>query len=305
MVERIKPIGFFIRIMMSKSPFTNFLSLVKFSHTLFALPFALVGFFIAIEFSTHSFDLILLLKVMLCMVFARNSAMAFNRYVDRDIDAANKRTAKTREIPRGIIKPKNALIFVLINCLLFVAVCYTINSICFYLSPIALAVILGYSYTKRFTVLCHLILGLGLSLAPIGAYLAVTGNFSSLPILLALSVFFWVAGFDLIYALQDEEFDRKMNLHSIPAKIGKKNTLYLSAIFHLFTSVFMILFSLEAQANKVFWIGSIGFILLLIYQHLLVKPNDLSKVNLAFFTTNGIASIIFSIFVIGSFYLPQ
>lgn len=288
---------------MNKSSINNFLSLVKFSHTLFALPFALVGYFLGIEFSTHTFDFFLLIKVLLCMVFARNAAMAFNRYVDRKIDAANQRTAKLREIPRGVIPPKNALIFVIVNCILFVSVCYTINPICFYLSPVALMVILGYSYTKRFTALCHLILGLGLSLAPIGAYLAVTGNFALLPLYLSFAVFFWVAGFDLIYALQDEEFDRKMKLHSIPAKIGSKNALYLSATFHLISSIFILIFSYKAEAHALFWTGSISFILLLFYQHLLVKPNDLSKVNLAFFTTNGIASIIFSIFVIASFYI--
>jgi len=288
---------------MKNSPVSNFLSLIKFSHTLFALPFALIGYFLAIEFSVYTFDWILLVKVILCMVFARSAAMAFNRYIDRDIDKANERTAEVREIPKGVISPRNALIFVIINAALFVTTTYFINSICFFLSPIALAITLGYSYTKRFTALCHLILGVGLSFAPIGAYLAVTGTFAWLPLYFSFAVLFWVAGFDLIYSLQDEEFDKSMGLNSIPSVIGKKASLSLSVFFHLITASFILYASYAAEANTFFWLGSIVFIALLFYQHLLVKPNDLSKVNLAFFTTNGIASVIFSIFVIVSFYL--
>lgn len=237
------------------------------------------------------------------MVFARSAAMAFNRYIDRDIDKANERTAQVREIPKGVISPKAALIFVIINAGLFVATTYFINSICFYLSPIALLVVLGYSYTKRFTALCHLILGLGLSLAPIGAYLAVVGSFAWLPLYFSFAVFFWVSGFDMIYALQDEGFDRKMSLHSIPVALGAKGTLRLSIFFHLLTAFFILWASYRAEANWLFWLGSLIFIALLGYQHTLVKHNDLSKVNLAFFTTNGLASVIFSIFVIASFYI--
>lgn len=256
----------------------------------------------AIEFSVHNFELNLLIKVILCMVFARNAAMAFNRYIDRNIDAVNERTAAVREIPKGIIKPQSALIFVIINAALFLLVTYFINTICFLLAPIALLIILGYSYTKRFTALCHLILGLGLALAPIGAYLAVTGNFAWLPLYLSFAVFFWVAGFDLIYSLQDDQFDKKMNLHSIPSKIGRVNALRLSIVFHMFTAFFIVITAFQAEASILFWIGTWLFIGLLAYQHFLVKSNDLSKVNIAFFTTNGIASLIFSIFVIGSFY---
>jgi 4-hydroxybenzoate polyprenyltransferase len=257
----------------------------------------------AIEFSVYSFEWTLFVKVLLCMVFARSAAMAFNRYIDRDIDAANERTAVEREIPRGVVSPKAALIFVIVNSALFIATTYFINDICFYLSPLALLVVLGYSYTKRFTALCHLFLGLGLSLAPIGADLAVVGSFATLPVLLSIAVLFWVSGFDLIYALQDENFDRKMSLHSIPVALGAKGTLILSALFHSITAAIVLWITVKAEANLYFWLGSIIFILLLTYQHLIVKPNDLSKVNRAFFTTNGIASVIFSIFVISSFYL--
>jgi len=237
------------------------------------------------------------------MVFARSAAMAFNRYIDRDIDKANERTAEVREIPNGSIAPRSALIFVIINCALFIATTFFINDLCFYLSPIALLVVLGYSLTKRFTALCHLVLGIGLALAPIGAYLAVTGSFAWLPLYFSFAVLFWVAGFDMIYALQDEEFDKEMGLNSIPAKIGRKATLNLSILFHAITAGYLISAAYQADAGLLFWIGTAIFISLLIYQHLIVKPNDLSKVNLAFFTTNGIASVIFSIFVILSFYL--
>ena len=166
----------------------KYLSLVKFSHTIFAMPFALIGFFLAAR--SNEFEWILLLYVVLCMIFARSAAMAFNRYIDRDIDAANSRTAQVREIPNGSIKANSALIFVIINCLLFIGTTYLINPLCLALSPVALLVILGYSYTKRFTALCHLILGLGLALAPIGAYLAVSGEFNIIPLLFSAAVLF-------------------------------------------------------------------------------------------------------------------
>nr|MBC7613163.1 UbiA family prenyltransferase [Pseudopedobacter sp.] len=202
----------------------KYLSLVTFSHTIFAMPFAFIGFFLAINTTSASFSWLKLGLMILCMVFARNAAMAFNRYLDRDIDAKNPRT-KQRDIPAGRITAKNALLFTIINCFLFIGATWFINLLCFFLSPIALIVVLGYSITKRFTALCHLVLGLGLSLAPIGAYLVVTGEFALLPILFSLAVLCWVSGFDIIYALQDEDFDRVENLHSIPSYLGKKNAL--------------------------------------------------------------------------------
>ena len=232
------------------------------------------------------------------MIFARSAAMAFNRYIDRDIDKANERTATVREIPNGTIKPKSALLFVIVNCVLFIATTYFINPLCFYLSPIALLVVLGYSLTKRFTALCHLVLGIGLSLAPIGAYLAVTGKFDWLPLFFSFAVLFWVSGFDIIYALQDEEFDKQQKLHSIPVLLGTKNALMLSNFLHVLTASFILFAGYYGELSLIYWIGSGIFISLLFYQHILVKPNDLSKVNLAFFTTNGIASVVFSIFVL-------
>ncbi len=281
----------------SAKTITNYLSLVKFSHTIFALPFAVIGYFLALTAKHKSFELKLFLFVILCMVFARSAAMAFNRFIDRKFDEQNERTV-VREIPAGIIKPSNALIFVIINCLLFIGTTYFINPLCFFLSPVALVVILGYSLTKRFTALCHLVLGVGLSLSPIGAYLAVTGKFDWLPLFFSFTVLFWVSGFDIIYALQDEEFDKSKNLKSIPVWLGTKGALMLSNILHLVSASFVLYAGWFAQFNMWYWIGAALFIGLLIYQHSIVKPNDLSKVNLAFATTNGIASMVFAFFVL-------
>lgn len=275
----------------------NYLSLIKFSHTIFAMPFAVIGFLLAVILREADFDWLLFVKVLLCMVFARSAAMAFNRYIDRKFDEANPRTA-VREIPAGIISPGAALAFVIISSALFIATTYFINPICFYLSPVALLVILGYSLTKRFTALCHVVLGIGLALAPIGAYLAVTGKFDLLPLLFSFTVLFWVSGFDIIYALQDEEFDRSKKLHSIPVMLGKKGALLLSRFLHLCSASLVVFAGIYAEFDLWYWLGAVAFIGLLIYQHTLVKPHDLSRVNLAFGTTNGIASVIFAVFVI-------
>lgn len=284
--------------------FRHYLSLIKFSHTIFALPFALIGYALAIKETTLTteFKVKLLSLVVLCMVFARSAAMAFNRFIDRKIDAKNPRTA-TREIPAGIIAEKKALYFVIINGVLFIATTFFINPICFYLSPIALFTILFYSYTKRFTSLCHFVLGIGLSLAPIGAYLAVTGEFALLPILFSFSVFTWVAGFDIMYALQDEAFDKTEQLYSIPSQLGVHNALKLSVIVHFITACLIVSIGLYSNFHPMYWIGACIFNILLVYQHLIVKPNDLIRINLAFGTTNGVASIVFAFFTILSIYL--
>ena len=313
----------------------SYLSLIKFSHTIFAMPFALIGFFLGlvnssknrIDFSlvqqrlspesymdrtTNTYvDIYIrwvnplyvkLILIILCMIFARSAAMAFNRYLDWKFDAKNPRTA-VREIPSGVITPKNALIFTVVSCVLFVVTCFFINRLCFYLSPLALAVVLGYSYTKRFTPFCHLILGLGLSLAPIGAYLAVTGQFTLLPILFSIAVLFWVSGFDIIYALQDEEFDKSQELYSIPAWLGKTKALRLSEFFHFVSAVAVVFAGIYADFGWLYWTGTAVFTGMLFYQHSVVKPNDLRKVNLAFMTANGIASVVFAIFVIADLFV--
>jgi 4-hydroxybenzoate polyprenyltransferase len=293
----------------------SYLSLIKFSHTIFAMPFALIGFFLGMMiwgFSVvpggHSViypwkEIIkLFILVILCMVFARSAAMAFNRYLDRSFDAKNPRTS-IREIPAGVINANNVLLFTIANCVLFIACCFFINKLCFYLSPVALLVVLGYSYTKRFTALCHLILGLGLSLAPIGAYLAVTGRFDLLPILFSLTVLFWVSGFDIIYALQDEEFDKENKLYSMPAWLGKGKALIVSELLHVFSAVCVVLAGWLGSFGWLYWLGATIFIGMLIYQHSIVKPNDLKRVNIAFMTANGIASVVFAIFVIADLFL--
>jgi 4-hydroxybenzoate polyprenyltransferase len=275
----------------------NYFSLVKFSHTVFALPFAVIGFFLGVKHTGSPPNWTLFVKVLLCMVFARTSAMAFNRFADREVDAENART-RSREIPSGVIRPAAALTLVILSALLFIITTYTINTLCFYLSPVAITVVLGYSLTKRFTALCHFILGLGLSLAPIGAYLSVTGEFNPLPLLFSACVLMWVSGFDIIYALQDEDFDKQHKLFSIPAAVGKKTALMISNVAHALSGILIIIAGAYASLGILYWIGAAVFIALLIYQHTLVKPNDLRKINVAFFTTNGIASVVFAIFVL-------
>ena len=274
----------------------KYLSLIKFSHTIFALPFAVIGFFLAYPENNISF--LTFIYVILCMIFARSAAMAFNRYVDRDIDAINPRTSEIREIPSKKINPSSALIFVILNSILFIITTFLINQLCFILSPIALIIILGYSYTKRFTFLCHFILGIGLSLSPIGAYLAVTETFDILPIYFSTIVLFWVAGFDIIYSLQDENFDTENNLNSIPVYLGKKNALLFSRFLHFISFLILIFIGNRYNFGMYYLIGGAIFSSLLFYQHTLVKYDDLKKVNIAFFTTNGIASVVFGFFVI-------
>ena len=305
----------------SMKKLNHYFSLIKFAHTVFAMPFALIGFFLGIKalsdprnidqrpspgwhitVLTPGSSIFKFLLVLLCMVFARSAAMAFNRWLDASYDKKNPRTA-AREIPAGIIKSSNAFWFVAISCVAFVICCWFINLLCFYLSFIALFVILFYSYTKRFTALCHLVLGLGLSLAPIGSYIAVTGTFALLPLLFSVTVLCWVSGFDIIYALQDEEFDRLQQLHSIPAALGKTRALRISELLHILSAAAVIFAGFYGQFGRLYWTGVAVFSSLLIYQHLLVKPTDLSKVNMAFFTTNGIASIVFGGFVVLDLYM--
>ncbi len=282
---------------------SQYFKMVKFAHSIFALPFALVGFFMALHLNHLSFDYFKLIYIVLAMVFARNAAMGFNRYLDRNIDRENERT-RSREVASGVISERNALIFILANVALFMATSFLINILAFWLSPVALLVVLGYSFTKRFTALCHLVLGLGLALAPIGAYISVTGSFNNIvPILISFVVLFWTAGFDIIYALQDEQFDRQQQLHSIPTLVGAKRALIISRLLHVSSAILMLASGWLMNANLWYFVGAISFISLLLRQHLLVKHNDLSKVDAAFFTSNGIASVVFAFFCILSFYL--
>ena len=287
----------------------NYLSLIKFSHTIFAMPFALIGFVLGlrdhfIHQTTVNQVWLKFILVLVCMTTARSTAMAFNRYLDRHFDKLNPRTA-IREIPAGIIKAEKALVFISINMAIFITATFFINSICFYLSPVALFVILFYSYTKRFTYLCHLVLGIGLSLAPIGAYLAVTGSFAILPLLFSFAVIFWVSGFDIIYALQDIDFDQSQSLYSIPSQWDLKQSLSISRVLHFLSASLVIAAYFVGEFHYLYLLGLLIFIGMLIYQQSIVKPYDLSKVNLAFMTANGIASIVFSVFVIGAMLIQM
>jgi len=281
---------------------TDYFSLVKINHTIFSLPFAMIGFSLAMKDKSENLSFRLLLLVILCVLFARNSAMGFNRYVDREFDKKNPRTALL-ELPREIIRPRSALLFVIINAALFVLTTSFLNLVCLLLSPIALLVVLGYSLTKRFTYLSHLFLGLGLALAPIGAYLAVTARFDLLPVLSSFIVIFWVAGFDILYALQDIDFDKSENLRSLPVILGKRNALVLSAFFHFIAIAIVVWAGFLGDFGYLYWIGTGIFTILLTYEHLIVKPSDISKVTLAFATLNGVASVIYACFVIADIFL--
>ncbi|MGN0002275.1 MAG: UbiA-like polyprenyltransferase [Sphingobacterium composti] len=273
----------------------KYMSLVLFAHSIFALPFAFIGFFLAINTTDFKFEWSLLALMLVCMVTARNAAMAFNRYLDRDIDALNPRTA-VRDIPAGRISPNQALAFTIINSLVFIIATYFINPMCLALSPVALFVVLFYSYMKRISPLCHLVLGLGLGLAPVGAYMVVTGQFHIVPILYGLAVLTWVSGFDIIYALQDEEFDRENGLNSIPANFGGAKALKISEVLHVLSFILIVLPAFYIDVGLLYYIGIVFYGALLIYQHRIVSLTDLSRVDRAFMTTNGIASVVFAVF---------
>ena len=278
---------------------SKYLRLVKFSHTIFAMPFALVAFAYALWSSDAEFSWWLLLQVVLCMVFARNVAMGFNRWADRDIDKDNPRTA-SREIPSGQISPRNALAFVIINALLFVATASTINLLTALLSPVALAVVMFYSYCKRFTSLAHLVLGLSLAIAPAGAYIAVTGTLTFAPCLLSLVVLTWTGGFDIIYALQDAAFDRERGLHSIPSRFSVATSLYISIALHCVSVAALILFASYLPQGWLLWCGVALFTAILVAEHILVTPTRQRSIGIAFGTLNGLASLTLALFVIAN-----
>lgn len=269
-------------------------SLVKFQHTIFALPFAMIGYTLAIMLPEYSFSWLLLFQILGCMVFARNTAMGFNRWADRKIDAENPRTAG-REIPSGKIKPIWVVIFVIVNAILFVAIAYTINMLCFLLSFPALALLLGYSYTKRFTSLCHFILGLSLAIAPTAAYISVTGTFAPAPIILSAIVFLWCSGFDILYSVSDEQFDKSHNIHSVPMLMGLNGAFIFSAVLHFLVLPLLVVFYFVANMGWIYIVGAAIFTLLLIYQHIIVTPSDYKRLNAAFFTSNGVASLVFAV----------
>ncbi len=264
------------------------LDMIKFEHTIFALPFAIMSAFIASD-GMPAPDI--LFWILLAMIGARSCAMAFNRLADSGFDGANPRTA-ARAIPAGRITKRAVWVFTVVSAALLVLAAYKLNPLAFALSPVALAVIVGYSYSKRWTILSHFWLGLSISIAPIGAWIAITGTLGWPPMLLGLAVLLWIGGFDIIYACQDYEFDRKHGLFSIPARYGKQRALRLSSTLH--AMMVGVLIGVTAITNLgVLYLIGVGIVtILLIYEHAIVRPNDLSRVNLAFFTLNGIVSLV-------------
>lgn len=262
--------------------------MIKFEHTVFALPFAVMSAFIAADgFPSLS----KLGWILVAMVGARSCAMAFNRLADAEIDSRNPRTAM-RAIPAGLITKGAVWGFTIVSAGLLVFAAWRLNPLAFALSPVALAVIMGYSYTKRFTALSHFWLGLALSISPVGAWIAIQGNFAVPPIVLCLVVLLWTAGFDIIYACQDVNFDRKHGLRSIPAKLGIRWALWLSSALHVIAVLLLLSIPLLVELGLFYYIGIGIVVLIFIYEHAIVKPTDLSRVNLAFFTLNGMISLV-------------
>ncbi len=263
------------------------LEMIKFSHTLFALPFALLAAFLAAGAWP---GLETLGKILLAMVGARSAAMAHNRLADRGLDAANPRTT-SRALPSGELSVGFVRVFLVASVALFVAASASLNRLTLLLSPVALALLLAYSYTKRFTALSHLVLGLCLALAPLGAWIAVRGSLATLPVLLGLAVLFWTAGFDILYSLQDEAHDRRVGLKSIPARLGARRALWISALFHAVMVVLLLAVWRLSGGGWVFLAGIAATVAALAYQHAIVRPGDLSRVDAAFFTANGFVSV--------------
>lgn len=281
-----------------RSAVVRYANFVKLPHTLFALPFALVGVVLASRQAPVTLGSVL--WVALAFGAARFAAMAFNRIADRDVDALNPRTA-AREIPSGAISLRSASVAVVVASALFIVAAWQLNPLCLALSPLALAWVLGYSYTKRFTRFAHLVLGLGLGIAPVGGYLAITGAWSDpwwiLPAL-AVAVMSWVAGFDIFYALQDVGFDREQGLHSIPAAVGERRAIGVARLLHGITVLALAAVGVGVGGGWWYAAGVAVVAALLIYEHSLVRPDDLSRLDAAFFTMNGVISIVFFTFVL-------
>ena len=264
--------------------------MIKFSHSIFAMPFALSAFFLATR--REGFHSETLLWVILAMVGARSAAMGFNRWLDAEIDALNPRTA-TRELPVGILSKSQVLAFVILSSALLVIAAWRLNPLCLALSPVALAIVFGYSWTKRFTMLSHFVLGLSLAIAPVGAWLAVRGHFELTPIPLGVAVLLWVGGFDILYSCQDVEFDREHLLHSIPARLGVPRALTLARTAHATAIASLLAVALVEPLHWAYFAGMAAIAALFIYEHSLVKADDLSKIDAAFFTVNGWIGVLY------------
>lgn len=261
--------------------------MIKFEHTVFALPFAFTGMILAAQ-GLPSWNKVFWITV--AMVAARSAAMGFNRWADRDIDAKNPRT-KDRALPKGLVTPAQVLAFIAVSSAVFVFAAYNLNGLSLALSPLALAVVFFYSYTKRFTYLSHVFLGFAISLAPIGAWIAVTGRIETPALVLGMAVLFWLIGFDILYALQDIDFDRKAGLYSVPQRFGVRRSLWISRLSHMVT-ICALLYLYSMLGLGLFYLAGVAVALgLLVYEHSLVKEDDLSKLDLAFFNMNGYLSV--------------
>jgi 4-hydroxybenzoate polyprenyltransferase len=277
------------------------LEMIKWEHSIFALPFALCGAMLAAQGLPTFHQLI---WIIIAMVSARSAAMAFNRVADASIDAANPRT-RTRALPAGALTPGFVTTFVVVSCAIFILAAAQLNRIALMLSPVALGIVLLYSYTKRFTRWSHLVLGFALGIAPAAAWIAVRGSLDLRILLLTAAVTFWVAGFDVLYACQDYEFDRQSNLHSVPRYFGIRGALAIARLFHLLMLSLLIALILSFGLGKVALAGVLVVAILLAYEHSLVSPSDLSKLNAAFFTMNGVISVVFFGFVAADLLLRQ
>ena len=279
------------------------LEMIKFEHSVFALPFALTGALLA--FRESHFDVrgfgFKLLWIVMAMVGARSAAMAFNRILDADIDARNPRT-RMRHIPAGILSTRFAWGFVLVSALLFLLAARALNPLCLKLAPLALAVVFFYSFTKRFTSFSHLILGLSLGIAPAAAWIAVRGSLDLKILWLTAAVTFWTAGFDIIYSCQDFEFDSNAGLCSLPRRFGVPGALWIARLLHLAMIACLAMLSLSFGLGALSWTGIAAIVMLLLYEHSLVKANDLSRVDAAFFTVNGYVSVLFFLFWAADMY---
>ena len=272
-------------------PLRTTLEMIRFSHTLFALPFAILSAVLAAGGWPPAATLG---KILLAMVGARSAAMAHNRLADRELDAANPRTA-TRALPAGTLSIDYVRAFLAVSVGIFLLAAASLNRLALLLSPVALAILFFYSYAKRFTSLSHLLLGLCLAIAPVGAWIAVRGELEVLPILLGLAVLFWTAGFDVIYSLQDEDHDRRVGLHSLPARFGARTALAISAIFHAVMVALLVAVWRAAGGGALFAAGIAATAAALVYQHAIVRPGNLSRVNSAFFTANGFVSLVLAL----------
>jgi len=278
------------------------LEMIKFEHTLFALPFAFLGAVLAAEGLPTWWQI---LWITVAMAGARSAAMTFNRIADKEIDAENPRTAN-RELPTGKLSVRFAWVFLFVSIAVFETAAYMLNWLTFVLSPIALISVLGYSYAKRFTAFAHLLLGWALAISPTAAWIAVRGTIDSeIPLLLSLLVLMWTAGFDVMYACQDYEFDRKAGLRSIPARFGIRNSLWIARLFHFQAFIVLLLLYVVTGLGWLALIGVLAVGALLVYQHTLVRPTDLSRMNAAFFTTNAFVSVILFVTFGGATFLTK